>query len=185
MPELDKPRPYWNPYVAGVALGLVLLTTFVVMGRGLGASGAMTRVAAYGVHKVDAVLHGGTRAESSTVATRNDYLSKYVSADSDPFDDFLIYMFFGVLAGGFIGGIRGHRFKLKVMRGERTTNTRRILLAILGGVLSAWGARLARGCTSGQALTGGATLAVGSWVFMFAVFAGGYALAYFLRKEWT
>jgi hypothetical protein len=46
-------------------------------------------------------------------------------------------------------------------------------------------ARLARGCTSGQALSGGALMSVGSFVFMFAVFGGAYALAYFLRKEWN
>ena len=45
-------------------------------------------------------------------------------------------------------------------------------------------ARLARGCTSGQALTGGAVLSLGSWVFMFAVFAGGYMLAPFIRRMW-
>jgi hypothetical protein len=45
-------------------------------------------------------------------------------------------------------------------------------------------ARFARGCTSGQALSGGALLSVGSWAFMMMVFAGGYAMAYFVRKEW-
>jgi uncharacterized membrane protein YedE/YeeE len=49
----------------------------------------------------------------------------------------------------------------------------------------AFGARLARGCTSGQALTGGATLSAGSWAVMFAIFGGGYALAYSLRKFWN
>jgi hypothetical protein len=34
-------------------------------------------------------------------------------------------------------------------------------------------------------LSGGAVLSVGSWVFMFAVFAGAYALAYFLRRVWN
>ena len=34
------PQPYWNPYLAGFGLGLVLLASFVIMGRGLGASGA-------------------------------------------------------------------------------------------------------------------------------------------------
>jgi hypothetical protein len=37
-----SPRPYWNPYLAGFFLGLVLLATFVIMGRGLGISGAVT-----------------------------------------------------------------------------------------------------------------------------------------------
>jgi uncharacterized membrane protein YedE/YeeE len=46
------------------------------------------------------------------------------------------------------------------------------------------GARIGRGCTSGQALSGGALLSVGSWIFMMAVFAGAYCTAYFVRKEW-
>ena len=51
-------------------------------------------------------------------------------------------------------------------------------------MIAAFGARMARGCTSGQALTGGASLALGSWAFMLAVFAAVYGLAYFFRKEW-
>lgn len=47
-----------------------------------------------------------------------------------------------------------------------------------------FGAKLARGCTSGQALSGGAILNLGSWAFMMMVFAGGYAAAYFLRRQW-
>jgi hypothetical protein len=35
------------------------------------------------------------------------------------------------------------------------------------------------------ALTGGATLAVGSWITMLSIFAGAYALAWFVRRLWT
>ena len=42
----------------------------------------------------------------------------------------------------------------------------------------------ARGCTSGQALTGGAVLSLGSWVFMMAVFTGGYIVAPLVRRQW-
>ena len=59
------------------------------------------------------------------------------------------------------------------------------LFAFLGGAIMGYGARFARGCTSGQALSGGAVLSVGSWAFMFAVFGGGYAVAYFVRKLWN
>jgi hypothetical protein len=52
-------------------------------------------------------------------------------------------------------------------------------------MLMGYGARFARGCTSGQALSGGAVLSVGSWAFMFAVFGGAYALAYFFRRAWN
>jgi uncharacterized protein len=46
------------------------------------------------------------------------------------------------------------------------------------------GAVLARGCTSGLALTGGALLAAGSWLFMFAAFAAGYLVAPLVKKAW-
>ena len=54
-----------------------------------------------------------------------------------------------------------------------------IVIEVMG-----FAAALARGCTSGQALSGGATLAAGSWVYMMMVFAGGYATAYFARRLW-
>jgi uncharacterized protein len=180
----DKPAPYWNSYKAGVGLGLVLLASFLLAGRGLGASGAATRIATYAVHKVDAAAHGGTEAEATTVAMRNPYMAQYVRGPDDPLDDFLVYLLLGLLVGGFVSGVLDRRLGFEITRGPHTTNRRRLLFAFAGGIVSALGARLARGCTSGQALTGGATLALGSWAFMLAVFAGGYGLAYFVRKEW-
>ena len=59
------------------------------------------------------------------------------------------------------------------------------MFAFLGGAFMGYGARMARGCTSGQALSGGAVLSAGSWAFMMAVFAGAYALAYFVRRLWN
>ena len=43
MKQLEYAKGFWNPYVAGIALGLVLLLTFYLMGTGLGASGAVAR----------------------------------------------------------------------------------------------------------------------------------------------
>ena len=61
---------------------------------------------------------------------------------------------------------------------------RRLALAVLGGVIMGFAARFSRGCTSGQALSGGALLSVGSWVFMMALFAGGYLMAPLVRRQW-
>jgi hypothetical protein len=43
----DGPRAYWNPYAVGVLLGLVLLATYVIAGRGLGATAGFSAVAAW------------------------------------------------------------------------------------------------------------------------------------------
>ena len=71
-----------------------------------------------------------------------------------------------------------------VERGPRASVALRLGLAFLGGMTMAIGAALARGCTSGQALTGGALLNLGSWAFMLSVFGGAYAVAWFFRFQW-
>jgi hypothetical protein len=45
-------------------------------------------------------------------------------------------------------------------------------------------AKISRGCASGQALTGGALLSVGSWIFFLSFFAGGYGMAWVGRRQW-
>ena len=90
-----------------------------------------------------------------------------------------------VILGGLVGAFSAGRMKRQVIRGPRVSVQRRLMFALVGGMLMGAAARMARGCTSGQALSGGAVLSAGSWVFMFAVFGGGYALAYFLRKAWN
>jgi hypothetical protein len=81
-------------------------------------------------------------------------------------------------------GLAG-RFRLAVDRGPRVSVRGRFAFALAGGVLMGIGAKFARGCTSGQALTGGALLSVGSWLFIFAAFAAGYLAAPLVRRAWT
>ena len=50
-----NPDKFWNPYLAGAALGLVLLSAFVVMGKGLGASNTSLRL---GVTAIESVAPG-------------------------------------------------------------------------------------------------------------------------------
>lgn len=169
-----KERPVWDPYVAGVLLGLVLLATFLVVGRGLGASGAITRFTAMVTHAV-----------SPAWVEANGAIGGYFAGGGRWWDDFLVFEVVGTLLGGLAGALIGGRVRVEVERGPRVSVPRRIVFALLGGAIAGYGARLAQGCTSGQALTGGATLALGSWAFMFAVFGGGYAVAYFARRLWT
>jgi uncharacterized membrane protein YedE/YeeE len=73
---------------------------------------------------------------------------------------------------------------MEIYKGPNTTNKRRIVAAMVGGILAAIGARLAGGCTSGLALTGAPMLGLAAWVFFISVFAAGLIVAFFMRKEW-
>jgi uncharacterized membrane protein YedE/YeeE len=167
-------KPYLNPYLAGIGLGLVLLAAFVLMGRGLGASGAFSSTVAWAVNAV-APAH----------AQANEYFQGYLGdGTSHPLKAWLVFEVIGVATGALLSGLLAGRVRLTVEKGPRVGTGLRLLCAFLGGILMAFGAHLARGCTSGQALTGGALLNVGSWAFMVMVFVGGYAAAWFMRWEW-
>lgn len=168
------PRPYANPYVAGVGLGLVLLGAFVVMGRGLGASGAFASSAA-----------GVAAAIAPDAAQRNAYFSRYLDGSGGPWMDWLVIEIAGVALGGFVSALLAGRVHGSIERGPRFSSRWRLATAFGGGAVMGLGAVLARGCTSGQALTGGALLSVGSWLFVLAAFAAAYAVAPLMRRAWT
>ena len=166
--------PYWNPYLAGIGLGLVLLAAFVLVGRGLGASGAFSSTVAWLVNLV-APAH----------AQSNEYLQGYLGdGTTHPLKAWLVFEVLGVMAGALFSALLAGRARIAVEKGPRVSTALRLVCAFAGGILMAFGAHLARGCTSGQALTGGSILNAGSLTFMLSVFASAYALAYFTRKEW-
>jgi uncharacterized membrane protein YedE/YeeE len=171
-PRVASAQPYWNPYLAGVLLGLVLLASYLIAGRGLGASGAFSSVAAW-----------LTSLVSPEHAQANPVHARYL-ADGSPLTAWLVFLLIGAFAGAAFSGWLSGRTRVCIERGPRMTDGGRLATAVAGGILAGVGAKIAIGCTSGQALTGGAILNAGSLVFMGAVFAAGYAVAWILRKEW-
>lgn len=167
-------RPYVHPYLGGALLGVVLFLAFFLTGNGLGASGGLNRFIVF-FQDLIAPEH----------VDITPYLITMAGGDLNPLDNWIIPMIIGTLFGGFFSGWRNGRLKIETNKGPRITTKSRWAFAFIGGAFMGFGARFARGCTSGQALSGGAVLSVGSWFFMFAVFAGGYALAYFVRKLWN
>lgn len=159
--------------MAGVALGLVLLLTFYVTGHGLGASGAYTAATA-------ALMETAAPGHAAT----NSYLESFVTPGRSPLRTWIVFELLGVMIGGFLGAVTAGRVTCQVERGPSCGRGGRLALAFVGGLLMGFSSRLARGCTSGQALSGGALMALGSWVFMLAVFAGGFLAAPLVRKEW-
>ena len=173
-PGRRPPAPYTNPYVAGFCLGLVLLAAFAILGHGIGASGAAAEVVAAGVN-----------AAAPERAQANDYLRPWIANGRNGFTSWIVIEVVGIALGALVSARLAGRARRSLERGPRSSPPSRIAWAIAGGTLMGFASRLARGCTSGQALTGGALLSVGSWVFMLALFAAGFLVAPLFRKEWT
>jgi uncharacterized protein len=169
-----SPRPFANPYLGGFLLGLVLFLAFFLTGNGLGASGGLNRIIVY---FQDLVVPGHV--------DRTPFLLNMAGGDKNPLDNWVVPVVIGAFLGGLISGWRNGRLRIETGKGPHISTRTRWFFAFLGGAVMGYGARLARGCTSGQALSGGAVLSAGSWAFMLAVFAGAYALAYFVRKLWN
>lgn len=168
----EEERRYWNPVLAGIGVGLIMLLTYYTAGRGFGTTGGLTRL----VLAFQDWLMPDLTAQSK-------YFSRYL-ASGNILDTYLVYMLGGIVIGAFVAAAFGNDLRLETLRGPRISAGKRLALALIGGALVGFAARLARGCMSGQALVGAAELSVGSWMFLLCVFAGGFAVAPFVRRQW-
>jgi uncharacterized membrane protein YedE/YeeE len=98
--------------------------------------------------------------------------------------DWLVLEVIGIVLGAVVSAAIAGRLHFGIERGPGITNLSRLLFAFAGGSVMGIGAKLARGCTSGLGITGGALLSVGSWLFVIAAFAAAYAVAPIMRKSW-
>ena len=163
---MSKPRPYADATVAGIALGLVLLTSFVIAGRGIGASGAFAATAG----PVAAAIAPGSIESQRALADR-------LPVTFEPWNDWIVLELLGVIIGALVSARLAGRWR-------SATNDRsrgRMSRAVAGGALMGLGARLAYGCTSGLALSGGALLSTGAWLFIPLAFGTAIAVTLLAR----
>jgi len=164
---------FWSPYLAGIGLGLTLLAAFYIMGKGLGASSAFSIVSAVATDKLNPEYAKGLK-----------YFSRYLSVDS-PLKDWIVFEILGLLAGAFTGALLSRNFRLKFDKAAGGSSRARFFTALAGGILLGFAGRLARGCTSGVALTGGAQLALAGWLFVISMFISGFIFAAIFRRLWS
>ncbi len=90
---------------------------------------------------------------------------------------FPVVLVVGVLLGAFVSAVIGGRFK---PRGFPTEFG--VVRYGVGAVLMGFGAVLALGCNTGQALTGLSTMATGSLIATLAIVAGAVAMVHLQRR---
>lgn len=165
-----SPQPFWPPLVAGIALGGTLLLSFLLTGHGLGATGFFTRLTAW---------FGASAAPAAMES--NVYLSPLLQG-GHPLSDWITWQMIGAVLGALVASLSARRFKIQIEGVAKVGGRNRLLLAVAGGVLAGFGARLASGCTSGMGLSGSATLAVAGFLFLGGFFAAGLGASYLMRR---
>jgi uncharacterized membrane protein YedE/YeeE len=169
-----KKTKYISPYLGGVLLGLVLIAANFVAGRGLGASGAAKSVVVAAVNTV-------TPGHSESASFYKEYNDEHPDG---PMKSWLVFQMLGVIVGAFLSGAIFNRLKFKIEHSPKITSRRRIIFAVLGGILFGFGSQMGRGCTSGSALSGMGVLSLGGFISMAFIFGTAFALAWFFRKNW-
>lgn len=174
--ELPSPYPYsqpaWSPYVVGALIGVLVLTTLALAGKKIGASSAYA----------DSAGMIGRMIAPKHIASLPYYQK------SKPMIGWTLMIVLGAIVGSFLaawsgGELNGNYLQdMWVARFGADSSLLRGLVAVLGGALMAFGARMAGGCTSGHGISGTLQLAVGSWVAVICFFIGGIATALLMYR---
>jgi uncharacterized protein len=159
--------PAWSPYIVGALIGVLSMFTFYFSNKPLGASTAYARVAG---------LIG------LQVAPDHTRKLKYFK-DNPPKFGWELMLVLAAIVGAFVAAWTGGEVTgefLPAMWQDRFGSDSLLLrtaVALAGGVLMAFGARMAGGCTSGHGISGTLQLSVGSWVSAICFFIGGIVAA--------
>nr|WP_261361715.1 YeeE/YedE family protein [Aeoliella straminimaris] len=166
------PEPAWTPYLVGALIGLLVLSTLALAGKKIGASSAYS----------DAAGMLGRLIAPKHIASLPYY------RNSKPMIGWTFTIVLGVILGSFLAAWTGGELTgtflqdLWVARFGTDSAGLRTFVAIVGGALMAFGARMAGGCTSGHGISGTLQLAVSSWIAVICFFIGGIAAAILMYR---
>lgn len=162
-------RPSWSPYLAGALLGLVAAAALALTGHPLGPSGGVQ----------------GLAAALARPFTPGQVYWQQIAPGTPGFQAWLLA---GVFLGSLVSAALSGELRLRWLPDEGWTSTwgpgrwKRWLIAYLGAALIQLAAGIAGGCTGGLAISGGALLAPGAFVFMAGMFAAGIPTAYLVHR---
>jgi hypothetical protein len=153
----------------GAGIGVLSVLTFLLSNEAIGVSGAFARTAGM-IER----LFRGRRVEDKQYYQKNPPKVNW---------EWLFVV--GLMIGAFASAKLSGTFEIILV--PRTwaasagdSGIIRWGVAFLGGAIMGFGARWARGCTSGHGISGTLQLAVGSWIAVIALFVSGVITAMIL-----
>ena len=163
---LDYSGPTWSPYLVGAGIGVLSWLTFYFSDKPIGTSSFYAQLAGF-LGKLIAPRHTASLTYFKDKSPRVSWGFVFVVA---------------TIVGGTIAALTGDEFAnewLPPIWEARFGDSvaLRAALAFPGGMLIAFGARLAGGCTSGHGISGTLQLNVASWITVICIFVGGVAVA--------
>lgn len=160
----------WSPYLAGAGLGALEWFTFATAKEGLGVTAPFETVAVLLQQKV---------------APERSHVNRFLKErEEPPAIDWEFALTSGIALGSWLaarGGTRDSRL-VPALWAKRfgPSPVLRLGAAFAGGALMMLGARTAKGCTSGHAITGTLQFAASSWLFSAVMGASAVATARWL-----
>jgi uncharacterized protein len=167
-------RRSWSPYAVGAGIGVLSWLSFLTAKKPIGITRAFESTAA---------------GLGQRFAPRASGVNAYLARSEDvPKLDWEWMLAAGVAAGSWLSArASGDREAKRVpaLWSARFGGSaaRRDLGAFLGGALMMFGARVAKGCTSGHAISGTQQLAASSWLFSPVMAAAAAGVARLLFRK--
>lgn len=166
MNALDYSGPAWSPYVVGAGIGVLSWLTFYFSNKAIGASSFYAHIAGF---------------VGKAISPRRTKSLAYFEENPPMVGWGFVFVAF-IIVGAAIAALSGGEFTnewLPPMWEARFGNgiSLRAAVGLGGGLLMAFGARLAGGCTSGHGISGTMQLNPGSWITVICLFVGGIAVA--------
>ena len=163
----------WSPYGTGALIGLLLTALFTV-GQRFGTSTGIAKIGALAEYCV------------CSKHVQNSPHFQEICRDQTVLDWTLVFVigtFFGSLAASKLSATPQSPRDIIWQKNFGASKAKRAIASFAGGILLMLGARLADGCTSGHAITGGIQLSITSFAFMIALFAVAIPVSLLLYRR--
>lgn len=159
----------WSPYAAGIGIGILVCLTFLLSDKPIGCSTAFARTSGM----IERLFRG------------KKVLDRPYFQSFRPEVDWEWMLVIGIVIGAFLSALLSGRFRVQWVPDSWTavfgaSISKRLVVALAGGILMGFGSRWAGGCTSGHGISGTLQLAVSSWLSTVCFFIGGVMTAFLI-----